>query len=102
MNTSGIRPCEFKVLVKPKEVKEKTVGGIIIPESAKEKEKYATMEGEVIAVGALAFTNPDWLDKPKPGDVVLYDKYAGCTVRGTDGYDYKMVNDREIGAIYGS
>ena len=102
MNESGVFPVEFKVLVRPKKVEEKTVGGIIIPETAKEKEKYATVEGVLIAVGALAFSLPDWLDKPKAGDTVMYDKFAGVTVKGKDGEDYRLLNDKEIGAvIYG-
>ena len=102
MNNSGIWPCEYKVLIQPKRVDEKTIGGIIIPESAKEKEKYVTVEGVLVAVGAIAFTDPDWLDKPKVGDTVLYDKYAGTTIKGRDGEEYRLINDKEIGAVYGS
>lgn len=102
MNKSGIHPVEFKVLVRPKKVEEKTVGGIIIPESAKEKEKYATVEGVLVAIGTIAFTSPDWLDKPKVGDTVLYDKYSGARVKGKDEEEYILLNDKEIGAvIYG-
>lgn len=102
MNNSGIQPVEYKVLIRPKKVEEKTVGGIIIPESTKEKSKYATVEGELIAVGTIAFSDPDWLDRPKVGDTVLYDKYAGVTIKGKDGEDYRLINDKEIGAvIYG-
>lgn len=102
MNNSGIQPVEFKVLVRPKKVEEKTIGGIIIPESAKEKEKYATVHGELVAVSALAFTSPDWLYKPKVGDTVMYDKYSGARVKGKDDEEYILLNDKEIGAvIYG-
>ena len=99
MNNSGIWPVEYKVLVKPVEVEEKTKGGIILPDSAKEKEKYAQQEGELVAVSADAFTNPQWLNPPKVGDKVLYDRYAGCTVKGKDGEFYRLVNDKELGAI---
>lgn len=96
----GIRPVEYKVLVKPKKVEEKTAGGIYLPDQARDKEKFAKQEGVLVAVGAIAFTDPDWLDKPKVGDTVLFDKYAGCTVEGTDGEEYRLINDKEIGAIY--
>ena len=99
MNESGIRPVEYKVLVKPEEVEEKTAGGIYIPEQAKDKEKFAKQEGVLIAVGAIAFSDPDWLDKPKVGSRVLYDRYAGCTVKGKDGVEYRLINDKEIGAV---
>ena len=99
MNESGIRPMEYKVLVKPEEVEEKTKGGIYIPEQAKDKEKFAKQEGVLIAVGAIAFTDPDWLERPRVGDRVLYDKYAGCTVKGKDGENYRIINDKEIGAV---
>jgi chaperonin GroES len=90
---------EYKVLVKPEEVEEKTKGGIYIPEQAKDKEKFAKQEGVLIAVGAIAFTDPDWLERPRVGDRVLYDKYAGCTVKGKDGENYRIINDKEIGAV---
>lgn len=98
-NESGIRPLEYKVLVKPLDVEEKTKGGIYLPETTKDKEKFAKQEGILIAVGAIAFTDPDWLDVPKVGDKVLYDRYAGCTVEGKDGNDYRLIADKEIGAV---
>jgi chaperonin GroES len=99
MNESGIQPVEYKVLIKPVKVEEKTKGGIILPGSVKEKEEFAQMRGKVIAVGAIAFTDPDWLDKPKAGDIVLFDKYAGASVKGSDGIWYRLILDKEIGAV---
>ena len=101
-NESGIKPVEFKVLIKPIEVEEKTKGGIILPQQTKEREAYAQQEGLLVAVGAIAFTEPDWLEKPRPGDKVLFDKFAGGTVTGRDGQMYRLINDKEIAAvIYG-
>ena len=99
MNESGIRPMEYKVLVKPEEVEEKTAGGIYIPVQTKDKEKFAKQEGVLIAVGAIAFTDPDWLERPKVGDRILYDRYAGCTVEGKDKVTYRLISDKEIGAV---
>jgi len=102
MNKSGICPVEVKVLIKPNPIEVKTKGGIIMPEQTREKEKHAQVEGILVAVGANAFTDPDWLEHPKVGQTVLYDKYAGCTVIGKDGEEYRLINDKEIGAvIYG-
>ncbi len=99
MNESGITPMEFKVLIKPETVQEKSHGGIIIPDSAKEKAKFATMRGNLIAAGAIAFTDPNWLETPKIGEMVLFDRYAGGLVSGADGVEYRLINDKEIQAV---
>jgi chaperonin GroES len=99
MNTSGIYPVEYKVLVKPEEVEAKSAGGLFIPDSVKDKEKFARERGTLVAIGAIAFSDPDWLDYPRVGDKVLYDRYAGSAVKGVDGVDYRLINDKEIGAI---
>jgi chaperonin GroES len=99
MNTSGIKPVEYKVLIKPEAVEEKTVGGLFIPAQAQDKEKFAKVRGLLVAVGAIAFTDPEWLDHPKVGDLVLYDRYAGSLVTGLDNVEYRLINDKEIGAI---
>ena len=99
MNESGIEPVEYRVLILPVEVEQKTKGGIYMPDEALDKEKFAQQEGLLIAVSADAFTEPTWLRCPKVGDKVLFDRYAGCTVRGRDGKEYRLINDKEIGAI---
>lgn len=99
MNPSGISPTEFKVLVEPKAVESK-VGSIIIPVSTQDSEKYAQIEGRVIAVSHLAFsyaTAEEWGDKkPKAGDAILFAKYAGVRVKGRDGKEYVLVNDKDV------
>lgn len=99
MNPSGIQPTEFKVLIEPKPVEEK-IGSIIIPDQKKEHDKYATTEGRIVAISHLAFTYAtaeEWGDKrPKAGDRVLYAKYAGVHVKGRDGKEYLLVNDKDI------
>lgn len=98
-NESGIRPVEYKVLIRPEEVAAKTEGGLYLPETAKDKEKFAKERGVLVAVGSNAFTEPDWKDVPMVGDSVLYDRYAGTLVKGKDGKEYRLINDKEIGAI---
>lgn len=100
-NTSGILPIEYKCLISPKVVDEKTKGGIIIPDESKEREQFAQMEGELVACSPLAFTYDDWKDAnpPKPGDRVLFAKYAGAKVTGKDGKEYRLVNDKDICAV---
>lgn len=103
-NATGIAPTEFKVLIAPKDVAEK-IGSILLPESTKETEKYAQVEGTLIAASPLAFsyaTPDEWAaagaQKPKPGDRVLYAKYAGVRVKGRDGKEYLLVNDKDLTA----
>jgi co-chaperonin GroES (HSP10) len=101
-NPSGISPTEYKVLVKPKPVEAK-IGSIIIPVSKQESDKYATVEGTVVAVSPLAFTyatEAEWAaagaEKPKPGDAILYAKYAGVWVKGKDAQEYLLINDKDL------
>jgi len=103
-NDSGITPTEFKVLIAPIEVEEKTKGGIIIPDATKERDQFAQMEGVLVAVSPLAFSyanSAEWgqHDPPQPGDRVLFAKYSGAVVKGRDGKDYRIVNDKDICAV---
>ncbi len=100
-NESGIFPTEYRVLVRPVEVTEKTKGGIIIPDETKERDQYAQMEGVLVAVSPLAFTYDDWkgAQPPKPGDRILYAKYAGALVTGKDGKKYRICNDKDLTAV---
>jgi co-chaperonin GroES (HSP10) len=97
VNTSGIYPVEYKVLVKMEEVEKMTDAGIWLVDV--EKDEMSQTEAEIVAVGAIAFTDPDWLDYPKVGDKVLIDRYAGHYLDGKDGKKYRLINDKEIGAI---
>ena len=72
-----IRPLNDRILVKRLEGEEKTAGGIIIPDSAKEK----PLKGEVIAVGKGTKDEEMVLKK---GDIVLYGKYAGTEIELDD------------------
>lgn len=99
-NRTGINPTEFKVLIAPKPVEDRSKGGIIIPDMTKDSEKYAQIEGRIVAMSHLAFTYAsadEWGEaKPKPGNQVLYAKYAGVRVKGKDGKEYVLVNDKDI------
>ena len=90
------RPLHDRVVVKRIESDEKTAGGIIIPDTAKEK----PIEGKVVAVGDGARTD-DGKVTPlvvKPGDRVLFGKYSGTDVK-SGGKEYLMVRESEILAI---
>jgi chaperonin GroES len=86
-----IRPLADRVLVKPASAEEKTVGGIIIPDSAKEK----PLKGEVMAVGN---GTKDEEMIVKAGDAVLYGKYAGTEIEW-EGESYLIMRQSDILAI---
>jgi chaperonin GroES len=79
------------VLVKPAPAEEKTIGGIIIPDTAKEK----PLQGEVLAVGAGTKDEEMVL---KAGDSVLYGKYSGTEVE-LDGEKYLIMRQNDILAV---
>lgn len=86
-----IRPLADRVLIEPQEAQTKTVSGIYIPDSAKEKPQ----QGTVVAVG------PGKKDEPMEvsvGDVVFYGKYAGTEVT-VDDKKYLIVKQSDILAI---
>jgi len=74
----------FHVLVRPVSVKEKTKGGIIIPNSTKEDMSYLTTVGKVIKIGDLAYNDTDKFPKGpwcKEGDYICYAKHAGQKIQ---------------------
>src|SRR4051812_45680406 len=96
LNTSGIIPLDLRVLVLPDTVEAKTAGGIFLPETKIDQDKFATVKGTLIAVGENAFTeakrNPDYI-APKAGDRIMIAKYGGVMTPGKDGRDYRIMND---------
>lgn len=101
MNSSGITPVEYNVLVKPKAVEEKTAGGIYLPDDARERESFGQIEGELVAVSPAAFTYnyegwPEGVALPKPGDRVIFSKYQAEEIKGKDGEKYWLMKDKSI------
>ena len=88
-----IRPLQDRVLVKRVEEDQKTKGGIIIPDSAKEK----PIEGIIIAVGKGKVANDGKLIKMdiKEGDNILFNKYAGTDVK-IDGEEFVIMREYDI------
>lgn len=83
-----MKPIADRVIIKPAPADEKTKGGIIIPDTAKEKPQ----RGEVIAVGPGKDGN---LMTVTPGDIVLYGKYSGQEIT-YEGVDYLIMREEEI------
>ena len=95
---SNIKPLGDRVLVKPAEVKETKKGGIIIPDTVKEK----PMEGEVVAAGPgkISDSGTRMAMDIKAGDKVLYGKYSGTEVKIGD-VEYLIMNADDILAVIG-
>ncbi|SHF21246.1 co-chaperone GroES [Dysgonomonas macrotermitis] len=87
----SIKPLADRVLIKPAVAEEKTVGGIIIPDTAKEK----PLKGSVVAVGNGTKDEEMVL---KAGDSVLYGKYAGTEIE-YDGETYLIMRQSDVLAI---
>ena len=93
-----IRPLQDRLLLRTVEAEEKTAGGIIIPDSAKEKPQ----EGEVVAAGKGKVGDNGKLVPldVKRGDRVLYGKYSGTEVT-VDGETYVILREEDVLAVVG-
>ncbi len=91
-----IRPLNDKILVKRLDAEEKTKGGIVLPDTAKEKPK----EGKVISVGTGKLLENGERAKPQvsAGDRVLFNSYAGTEVK-VDGVEHLILTEDDVLAI---
>ncbi len=91
-----IQPLADRILVKVLDAKDVTKGGIVLPDSAKEKPQ----EAEVVAVGKGKVTTEGKVVAPevKPGDKILFGKYSGTEIT-VDGNEYLILKEEDILAI---
>ena len=91
-----IRPLADKVLVQRLEAETKTSGGIVLPDSAKEKPQ----RGKIVSVGEGKMLDDGTVRKPqvKKGDMVLFTSYAGTEVK-IDGKEYLIMSESDIMAV---
>jgi len=89
----NVKPLEDRIIVRPLEAEQKTAGGIIIPDAAKEKPQ----KGEIVAVGPGKVTDKGVKIEPAlvKGDTVLYGKYSGTEVK-IDGVDYLIMRESDV------
>jgi chaperonin GroES len=95
----GMRPLHDRILVRRMAEEEKTAGGIIIPDTAKEKPQ----RGEVVAAGKGRITE-DGKTLPlevKVGDKVLFSKYSGTELK-LEGTDYLMIREEDVLGVFGN
>ncbi|MFO8012655.1 MAG: co-chaperone GroES [Phycisphaerae bacterium] len=91
-----IEPLEDRVVVQPLEAEETTKGGIVLPDTAKEKPQ----QGKVIAVGPGKMLESGERAEPavKKGDVVVYAKYGGTEIE-VDGEEYMILRESDLLAV---
>jgi len=91
-----IEPLEDRVVVEPLEAEETTKGGIVLPDTAKEKPQ----QGKVIAVGPGKMLESGERDEPavKKGDTVVYAKYGGTEIE-VDGEEYMILRESDLLAV---
>ena len=92
----NLKPLADRVVVKPLEEEDKSPGGIILPDTAKEK----PMKGEIVAVGPGSLNDKGERVKleVKKGDVVIYGKYSGTEFK-MDNQEYLILRESDILAI---
>jgi chaperonin GroES len=92
----NVKPLEDRVVVKPMDAEQKTSGGIIIPDNAKEKPQ----KGEVVAIGPGKVNDKGQKIEMtlKKGDKILYGKYSGSEIT-IDGKEYLIVRESDVLAI---
>jgi chaperonin GroES len=89
----SVKPLEDRVLIKPVDPETKTVSGLYLPESAKEK----PMQGKIVAVGPGRMLDNGERSKPtvKKGDTVLFGKYAGTEIE-IKGETHMIMRESEL------
>ncbi len=92
----NLQPLEDRIVIRPQDAESITVGGLVIPDTAKEKPQ----QGEVLAVGnGRRGDNGDLIPMDvSVGDVVVYSKYGGTEI-ASDGEDLLILNARDVLAI---
>lgn len=106
-DTSGLIPIGDHVLILPDAASTKagTKGLIELPDDQVERMSLASESGIIVAIGDDAYfwnadrTRPFGGTRPKPGDHVMFERYAGRVMRGRDGKHYRLMSDNAVGAI---
>ena len=96
VSSANIKPLADRVLVRPQEREERTKGGIVLPDTAKEKPQM----GKVLAAGPgrLLENGQRVAMEVKEGDTILFSKYAGTEIK-VDGEELLLINERDILAV---
>lgn len=104
-NNSGCIPVGDRVLILPDMAMARSQGNIQLPDDVVERMQLSSSSGVIVEVGEDAFawnsdrTRPFGGYKPKPGDRVHFEKYAGKEIVGDDGVKYRIIDDKSVGAV---
>ena len=92
-----IKPLGDRIVIKQLEAEEKTKGGIVLPDTAKEKPQ----EGKVVAIGKGKVLESGQVQvlEVKVGDRILYAKYSGTEISTKDGEDYLIIREDDVLAV---
>ena len=90
----------YRIIIKPRELENKTAGGIILTDESKEAAKFKCVVSQVIAMGENCYLDMDRKSLPwcKKGDWVLTGKYVGLKFK-YEGEEYSLINDDEVLAV---
>ena len=96
----NIKPLGDRIIVRPLEAEEKTKGGIVLPDTAKEKPQ----EGEVVAVGKGKYLDNGQVQtlELKAGNRVLYGKYSGTEITTKTGEELLIMREDDVLAVVGT
>lgn len=99
----GIRPVEYNVIVATVPATEgKKIGSVFIPDDTSDTLDLAMQVGRIVAQSPLAYSFDRWDDpslKPQIGDPVWFARYGGKDFTGRDGRQYRILKDKDIGAV---
>lgn len=97
---TGLEPVEYNVILATAVMAEK-IGSIYIPETERDRLGLAMQVGRIIAQSPIAFNYDKYPGgtAPQVGDIVWFARYAGGLFDGLDGREYRIVKDKDIGAI---
>lgn len=104
-NTAGWSPIGDYVLVRPDLIARKSSGGVELPDDLADRMELAAITGVIVECGDEAFkwnadrTRPFEGYKPKAGDRIIFEKYAGKPILGEDGGNYRILDDKSVGGI---
>jgi co-chaperonin GroES (HSP10) len=99
-NKSGIHPLGHRLLIEPQDVEEVSKGGIIIAiGSGKDREQMSQIMGVVVEVGETCWKDQAVGDWVRPGDMIMFGKYAGLIAQGKDEKQYRIINDLDVIAL---
>lgn len=94
-------PVGYRLLIALPDVEDKTKGGVFIPDKLREAEKVASVVGLVVAMGDLAYKDPDKFPNGawcKEGDYVIFRSYSGTRLKvGTQ--EFRVINDDTVEAV---